>query len=254
MIGQTPAERLLLSLGIRDPREIDLEAIAYSQGAFVKYRPMDRCEATIVGNDKHAIIAVNSGSIHTRKRFSVAHEIGHWHLHRNKLLLCTAKDIGGFTGNALDPERQADDFASDLILPGYLFEPLVRRVRALTVQALDELANTFDASRTATLLKAVKANRFPVVMVRDGLDGRRWFWASRLVSPRWRVRDSLDPDSFAHEVLHAGEAESGIPRKVGADAWFEFRGCQDEEVKEQSFRATASEVMTIVTVPEAGLA
>ncbi|CAA2159882.1 hypothetical protein MBRA_05062 [Methylobacterium brachiatum] len=254
MIGQSPAERVLLSLGIRDARDIDLEAIAYSQGAFVKYRPMDRCEATIVGNGRHAIIAVNSASIHTRRRFSVAHEIGHWHLHRNKLLLCTAKDIGRFTGNALDPERQADDFASDLILPSYLFEPLVRKVRALTVQSLDELAGTFDASRTATLLKAVKANRFPIVMVRDGLDGRRWFWASRLVSPRWRVRDSLDPESFAHGLLYAGDAESGMARKVGADAWFEFRGCQDEEVKEQSFRTTTSEIITIVTVPELGLA
>ena len=98
------------------------------------------------------------------------------------------------------------------------------------------------------------ADRFPIVMVRDGLDGRRWFRSSRLVSPRWRVRGDLDPDSLAHGMLHGGDAENASPRKVGADAWFEFRGCQDEEVREQSFRSTADEIITIVTVPEAGLA
>lgn len=252
MSGLSQAERLLHDLGIRAPGEIDLEAIAFSQGALVKFRPMDRCEATIVGNARHAIIAVNSESIHTRKRFSLAHEIGHWHLHRNRLLLCTDKQIGRFAGSALDPERQADDFASDLILPGYLFDPLVRRMRSLTIQTLDELAGTFDASRTATLMKAVRANRFPVAMVRDGLDGRRWFWKSEAVSPRWRLRTDLDAESFAFGMLHKGDTESSHPRMVGADAWFEFPGCQDHDVREQSFRPSSGEVITVVTVPERG--
>lgn len=254
MSNLSQAECLLHDLGIRAAGEIDLEAIAFSLGAVVKYRPMDRCEATIVGNDRHAVIAVNSDSIRTRRRFSLAHEIGHWHLHRNKLLLCTDKQIGRYAGSALDPERQADDFASDLILPGYLFNPLARRMRSLTIQTLDELAGTFDASRTATLLKAVRSDRFPVAMVRDGLDGRRWFWKSAAVSTRWRVRDDLDPDSFAFGMLQRDEAESPHPRMVGADAWFEFAGCQDHDVREQSFRPSAGEVITIVTVPERGRA
>jgi hypothetical protein len=43
MNGLSRAERLLHDLGIRAPGEIDLEAIAFSQGALVKFRPMDRC-------------------------------------------------------------------------------------------------------------------------------------------------------------------------------------------------------------------
>lgn len=252
MATHSPAERLLIGLGIMEPEEIDLEAIAFSQGAFVKRRPMDQCEATIVGNDRRAIIAVNSLSIAQRQRFSIGHEIGHWILHRNRLLFCTAKDIGNFRRDALDPERQADDFASDLLLPTFMFEPVVRQIRSLSLQALDDLSGRFRASRTATLLKAVKCNRFPVVVFRDGLDGRRWSWPSRVVSPRWRTRNDLDPESFAHELLHGGGTGSTPARKVGADAWFEFRGCQDEEVREQSFVSVPGEVITIVTVPASG--
>ena len=48
MSRPTEAERVLLDLGVTKPSEIDLEAVAYSLGAIVKFRPMDGCEATIV--------------------------------------------------------------------------------------------------------------------------------------------------------------------------------------------------------------
>jgi hypothetical protein len=45
--GLTPAERLLKDLGVTDPKEIDLEAVAWTLGARVKYRPLDGCAPTI---------------------------------------------------------------------------------------------------------------------------------------------------------------------------------------------------------------
>ena len=50
MNAATPAERMLMDLGISEPKEIDLDAIAWTKGAVVNYRPMDGCEATIVGS------------------------------------------------------------------------------------------------------------------------------------------------------------------------------------------------------------
>ena len=47
MNAATPAERMLTELGISEPKEIDLDAIARTKGAVVNYRPMDSCEATI---------------------------------------------------------------------------------------------------------------------------------------------------------------------------------------------------------------
>ena len=75
MTALTPAERILKSLGIEDPGEIDLEAIAWTRGAVVEYRPLDRCEATIVGSKRKAVIAVNSRSPPERRRFSLGHEV-----------------------------------------------------------------------------------------------------------------------------------------------------------------------------------
>ena len=43
------AEAILRRLGVTDPSEIDLEAIAWYLGARVRYRPLSACEARIVG-------------------------------------------------------------------------------------------------------------------------------------------------------------------------------------------------------------
>jgi hypothetical protein len=71
------AQDVLKGLGVIEPSEIDIDAIAWSLGARVKYRPLDSCEARITGNGDQAIITVNSRSSRRRKRFSVAHELGH---------------------------------------------------------------------------------------------------------------------------------------------------------------------------------
>lgn len=75
------AELALQALGITEPGEIDVEVVARSLGAKVKYRQLTSCEARIVGRGGSAIITVNSHVHPRRRRFSVAHELGHWHRH-----------------------------------------------------------------------------------------------------------------------------------------------------------------------------
>jgi hypothetical protein len=97
MSFSTP-ERLLKSLGIDRREDIDLEAVDWSLGAKVKYRPLKSCEARICGYENKAIISVDDRKMPQRQRFSVAHEIGHWIYHREQLLICRASDIGSFGG------------------------------------------------------------------------------------------------------------------------------------------------------------
>ena len=170
----SPAERLLQRFGIDDPKDIDLEAIAWRVGAIVKYRPLDGCEAMIVGNDRNAIISVKSTSMAERRRFSIGHELGHWHHHRRKLLFCTGREIGCLESR-VGPEQVADEFASDLLLPNYLFRPAARKIKRLNLKAVRDLATLFDASLSATLSKLATIDMFPIMVVRHAQDGRRWF-------------------------------------------------------------------------------
>ena len=126
MAALIPAEQVLAELGITDPSEIDLEAIAWTLGAHVRYRPLDTCEARIVGRGDRAVITVNDRSHPRRQRFSIAHEVGHWRYHRGRLLVCQADNVGRGGGGRPLSERTADNFATHLLMPGYLFDPIAR--------------------------------------------------------------------------------------------------------------------------------
>jgi hypothetical protein len=65
-VAPSLAERLLQELGITEPKEIDLEAIAYHVGAHVRRQPLDGCEARIIGCGDRAIITVKARSSHRR--------------------------------------------------------------------------------------------------------------------------------------------------------------------------------------------
>jgi Zn-dependent peptidase ImmA (M78 family) len=250
----THAEHLLKQLGISKAQDIDLDAIAWHVGALVKYRHIDNADATIIGSSTHAVIAVNTTStILSRRRFSLAHELGHWHHHRGQVLFCGHADIGNFAGGPLDPERQADTFASDLILPGYLVRPMILKLKKVTLEYAREISDEFRASMTATLIKILNEDRFPILIVCHGKTKRHWFRRANMVPEWWFPRDDLDADTFAFEILHRDTSEDAFPRKNGAGAWFEFRNVDRYEVYEQSFRLPDNEVLTILTIPQNGL-
>jgi Zn-dependent peptidase ImmA (M78 family) len=247
----TAAERILQALGIADPHDIDLEAIAWTQGAVVNYRPLESCEARIIGSSRKAVISVNSRSPDRRQRFSLAHELGHWHHHRGRVLLCDKHDIGNFGGSAINPERQADAFASDLILPNYLLAPRLMKIKKPTLAAARELSDEFCASLTATILKMTMSNRLPMAIVcYDQTMRRRWFERAPMIQPWWLPVQILDPQTFAAEMLLKGAAEQSFPRKMPADAWFDFKGSDRFEVSEQSFLLPDDEILVVLTLPE----
>jgi Zn-dependent peptidase ImmA (M78 family) len=250
----SPAERLLQSLGVTEPKEIDLEAIAWTQGAVVNYRPLDSCEATIVGSKRRAVISVNSHSPPRRRRFSLAHELGHWHFHRGQILICGKDDIANFANESLNPERQADAFASDLILPNYLLDPRLRKIKRPALAAAREIADEFCASLTATLLKMTLSNHFPMAIVCHNKTKRRWFERAQMIQPWWLPVRQLDRQTFAADMLFNGAAEQNFPRKMPADAWFDFKGADRFEVSEQSFLLPDEEVLSVLTLPDEAVA
>jgi hypothetical protein len=130
-------------IGHHRSKDIDLEAIAWTRKAVVNFRPMDRCEATIIGSQRRAVISVNRRSLLEWRRFSLAHELGHWHHHRGQVLFCANRDVGNFANDALNPGRQADSFTSDPILPNYLVDPRLRKMKRLTLAAARDLAGEF---------------------------------------------------------------------------------------------------------------
>jgi uncharacterized protein DUF955 len=243
-MGLTDAERLLQELGITEPNEIDVNAIAFHTGACVRHRALEGCEARIIGTGARAIITVNSASNYHRKRFSIAHELGHWHHHRGQCLVCRADEYRPRDG--LSPERIADSYAADLLMPNYLFRPLAWQHAKLTFKAVSALAETFSTSQTATAIRFVESDHTPALLICHGSNGRKWFTRAPCVPTKWFPQDNLSAESFAFGVLFGQRPDDAVPRRIRADAWFDRREAERFEVHEQTFRTGSDEILSLV--------
>jgi Zn-dependent peptidase ImmA (M78 family) len=248
----TAAEQALVALGITEPEEIDLEIVARSLGAKVKYRPLKSCEARIVGQNGHAIITVDSATTFRRRRFSIGHELGHWHRHRGLCLKCRSADIGRqiSDGRRTPPtaELQADTYASDLLLPGYIFRPLAGDIDRLSLASVKSLADRFRTSMTATIIRALGTNRFPTLLVCHSQEGMRWFRRPPIVPDRWFPRSDLLPESPSFRMLFNDGPESKQPVTVKASCWFDTGAAERFTVSEQAFALPNNRVATLVSL------
>jgi hypothetical protein len=246
-------ERLLARLGIEEPEEIDVEAIAQACGATVVYRPLTGCAARLVGVGARAIISVDDRSSRPRQRFSAAHELGHWLHDRGKVArACIAgpegvadgapdgASDGGADGDGaadasrdedgdatrpratLPPqavlERRANRFAAELLLPRGMFKRLARR-RPITVETAQELAARFATSLTATLIRLVELAPVPAQLACFQEGQRTWRVQSQHVPPSLRPHARLARLPAPHPTR--APPPPGAPRAYPAEAWLD---------------------------------
>ena len=242
------AERLLQDLGISEPDEIDLEAIAFHLGASVRYRPLEGCEARIIGSADRAIITIREASVRRRQRFSLAHEIGHWTFDRGKHLVCRVEE--SHPQDRMSPERVANGFAGDLLMPRYIFSPAMKSLRRLDFRGVKEMSARFDTSLYATAIRMVEVGPFDAFLVCHTSKGRKWHVPSKGMPRRWFPRAELDPESFAFDVLFGNKSDDPAPRKIDADAWFDRHDASRYSIQEQTMRSGESEILTLLTISD----
>lgn len=243
------AEKLLQRYGVDHPDQIDLEAIAFDLGALVVYDHLDGCDARIVGRGKRAIITVNSRSNNERKRFSVGHELGHWlEGWRGNGFLCGRDDIGetGLLADAKrDAEIQANRFASDLILPNYLFIPACLR-KPPTIDTAQALAGDFSASITASTIKLVKYGSFPAMATCYSRTKREWFVPGEGLPDYFFPLKELHEDTDAFDLLYTeARGKTTVTNNDGA-CWIDRNDAAKIRLKEQSIKIAKDRVLSLL--------
>lgn len=237
-------ETLLDTLGVEEPEEIDLEAIAFHCGAVVRYRTLDGCVARIVGRGNRAVITVDEFASHGRRRFSIGHELGHWMRDRGKSgHLCQKSDLKARWDRS-DPESLANAYAAGLLMPVSMFKPRAHNQQP-SFDTVRGLAKTFKTSRPATAIRLVQYCSFPVLLVAYGRDGRRkWFKPSPQLEGLIWPRAELSHETQAFELLYGGTA-SNRPVQTRASEWLERRGAYRHDVWEDSIK-TDDEVLSMI--------
>lgn len=239
------AEARVAQLGITDPLDLDIEAIAMDAGMSVVYEKLVGCEATLVGVRDRAIATIKP-SIRGRERFSIGHELGHWDMHRGRSFSCRLDDPDQNLVSNRDQEKEADEYSAHLLMPGPLFTPAVKLLGMPGFKEIERLSEQFATSSLATVMRLADINTLPVVLACYSADGkRRWFKFAGDVTRRWRLRDWLDEDSFAYDLIKQGKGHPSLG-KQSADAWFSNDDADRYEVSECCIPGRNGEVLVLL--------
>jgi IrrE N-terminal-like domain len=93
-----------------------------------------------------------------RARFSLAHELGHYHIEEHRQALIQGQTHNSTSGfKSRDPkEEQADQFAAALLIPSNLMEPTIEKRGFLTLKEVMDISARCEASLHATAIRYVR--------------------------------------------------------------------------------------------------
>jgi len=179
----------------------------------------------MLGHGKPIVTVSSSPSINSeRRRFGIAHELGHLEMHRGHALLlsCTREDIQDKPdGSTIEIEKEANDYASAFLMPArFVGKPFTDNAPSFDLIA--EWASILQTSLTATAFRFVALTSEPVAVVysHDGII--RYFQGSaefRELGVFPDVRNRMGTDTDASRIFR-GLTTKNQWHETRASAWF----------------------------------
>lgn len=229
---------------------LDVEALAEWCRIRIDEVPLDGFLGLLMKVGKKSGMLLKSGQGLGQRRFTIAHEIGHFAIpsHAGRPIeQCLQEDVVGQPQNST--EIEANQFAAELLMPRSQFDLDIGN-KTPSFQHIRALAERYDVSVTACGLRWIELTheRAALICVEDGYI--KWKRLSK------GLRYSLTPSGtrVAPETLVAavqrGEALSGAPELVPPWAWLE-RPAERTEVLESAFAIPSlNQVLSLILVDD----
>jgi Zn-dependent peptidase ImmA (M78 family) len=197
-----------------------------------------------MGYNNRAIITIDTNTPRPRQRFSAGHELGHWMRDRGQVAFQCKKETFVREWSAENPEKRANRFASDLLLPAKMFRTRLHRL-PVTFETVRQIADVFCTSLTATAIRLVEYGDLPAILVCNGPRKREWFVTNSEVRSKIYLEGRPQKGSIA-EALLRGDRSDMAPHEVRSDAWFDHRNAANHWVHEDSIPVSDGSVLSLL--------
>jgi hypothetical protein len=217
--AEAAARKAFDDLGIKTPTEASIEALAYETGVLVRDIPMTGAVGRLSRLDDRAIISVSTSvNFEGRRRWTIAHELGHFVLHRdhNQIQLLQEASVEEHYDQGI--EREANAFASEFLMPERLWTKHVD-VRRPDLDIVRDLSKEYQVSLQGAAIRFVKLcpERCALVFAQEGR--MRWFCLGPDFHHWIQPDQKLDPYTLASDYFAKGR-EPRRRESVSASAWF----------------------------------
>lgn len=234
------ARDIIGEVGWTQPGDLSLEDIASSLGAVIREADLGGSEGRILMRGNTAIISINSSITNTgKKNFVIAHEIGHFVLHKDlKLLVDNSKTLAEWHKKGAH-EQQANEFAEELLMPSNLFSKAVKG-KKLSLSLIEQVASYFSVSLTAAFIRYLRLGDYPLMIVYIEGGIVKWKMATKDFPFQYIPYESKVPAWTVAGDFFNGKGIEDKPVKVDAIEWFpedfNIKYKSDWKLWEQCFR------------------
>lgn len=257
--GELIANQVLDELNIIDPSDLQLlDKIVWARNALVREAPLGGSEARLTyAKTGRSVITISSlTSSEQRKRFSIAHELGHLEVHSNSglLRLCGKDDISYRKGvTSKDIEDEANEFAAAFLLPSRFVATRFTN-NDPSLELIQEISEDFNTSLTSTALRLLDFSEEPIAVVFSQDEVIKWFQANEEFMETGAfvdVRAKVRKPSGAARFFQMGEIPKGW-RNASAFTWLKERNYKDDaKIKENSVAMpNYGAVLTLLWAPD----
>ena len=238
----TPLERFVELAGIESISELTTDGF---EGMLITNAEKSR-----------GAIMIKAGTSPRRRRFTIAHELGHFLLpwHRQQKFSCKSSDIKDSGNNrGLAPEQvsietEANAFASELLMPSSAFKSLMDDFETPNLLNLTNLSDTFDVSFEATVHRYKALSDKPLAFVFSHNHIVRYWVKTQEMPYTLKVRkDHALPLRSASR--NDGKAVSDF-ETIAAHVWFEPHSelALPRNIVEQTIHQSAGYKVTLLYV------
>ena len=251
-IATAGARGIIRDLRILAPDEIALEAIAMHFNVRIFERDLSGCEARIVRQGDKAVISIKKSiSPVGRKRFAIAHELGHFFLHPDtrQLSRCTDADFHEW-GYKKREEVEANIFAAELLMPEDIIRPkIVGETPSFNI--ISKLADDFETTLTATAIRFISLTQEPCALIAS--DGKTRIWTS--CSSGFLEDFKLLETDEIHKYSCVGDTPPSLKRAasgaVSAGVWLKgFSATGKENIREESVQIAPGLYLSLIFIED----
>lgn len=237
------------SLGWLSPDDFTLDEIANTLNIIIKEKALEGSEGRILMKGDSGIITIDKTISSAGKRnFVLAHEIGHFLLHKDSLTLFSETDM---TLNEWykkgSQENEANSFATEFLMPQRLFTTKVENKR-LSLSLIEELSSYFQTSILATFLRYVDCGKYPlmVIFIENGIF--KWKKESDDFPFKWIPKDFKLPVYTVAGDLFYSKVSDNVPQVVDAVEWFpedfKIKNKSNWKLMEQCYRVSPKGIIS----------
>lgn len=229
--SQEKAIELLDEFGIDDIQNIDIKDLVYAKGIIYRETPLENYDGRIVfANHGKALITINSNLIYPpRKRFTIAHELGHFVLGHNRRLIVNDNEASLSYYKSGHQETEANQFASELLMPTDMFLKDIEG-ETFSPQLMFDLSEEYKTSVTSVVFKYLEYGNYPIVVFYS-YNGRVLYWKKSKEYNRRVIDYSKLPvphNSVAEEwYTQKVQYSSDDIQNVRLGVWFSLWGQED---------------------------